>query len=870
MNTFETAAVISLVDHLSGPMRSMMSSVAGHESTMARQAARMSDTGRHMTYQMTVPILAGLKTMADRAVEFSKVENTLQGVLQNRARTMQGLTVSTKEFANEQLRVIKAAADLSYAGGNGLPKGMSNVLEYQRSVMAGVKAGMTDVDATDPKQALAPSIALANQSVDLALANRIDQHEATENLISLSNSFGIATKDANNHVLSVDKLSASYGKLSDMLATMTTNAQMTSQDAMESLKLSAPIAHLAHLDPGVLAAMSGTQAEMAIKGSEASVAQRSLLMSLLAPKSTAAAGFKEIGVDLHRFQTMGGGLNAETLVAAMKNQGYRIDAGKASGVFNRLSGDDPNYSFIDATNDLGQMLQRSGKSKNPITPDAANKVINAWVSRQSQSTDVMGLIEDIRDKGGLNPAQWKMIGEGRQYSRLASIIGPRQEGSRDVFSFEMARYFGADWKNVMARSREQGPTATGEPLGAAYLGNAHRQAVEHAQGLEGAYTRMHNAMDKIVKTLSDNGAFDHLASAIVSISESIANANPETLKYVTTLAMVAAAAGPALWVLGTLATAVSAIGRLGGAAQGVEAVARAMPTAVKAVGQAVGATARASSTAAERLAAAEVSEQVAKNNLDRAASSLEHALARAAEAMANEAQKIQTAARLIEPRAAAKSGVTILEGSEAMYHAAVGKAANALDAKSAAADAAKAATHDAAAAVRMQDLSRQIAAPLIEKATLLKTLGMVLKGVDVATWPLVLRDLGEAHRPTTPLNFRYTNDTVEPGWAATWEKSRRAADEMRRDPEGARGRNMMQHGSGGVSEAVTVTGQVSGEAEVHQTMTLEVRPTSYFEGLIKKVETAAKMAITGSVGSTMAGSNAPTHPSTGGGLVGRF
>lgn len=59
---------------------------------------------------------------------------------------------------------------------------------------------------------------------------------------------------------------------------------------------------------------------------------------------------------------------------------------------------------------------------------------------------------------------------------------------------------------------------------------------------------------------------------------------------------------------------------------------------------------------------------------------------------------------------------------------------------------------------------------------------------------------------------------------------------------------------------------VSGEAEVHQTMQIEVMPSQYFLGLIKTAEAAVKMTIGGSIGSTMVGSNAPKHPAPTGGI----
>ena len=71
-------------------------------------------------------------------------------------------------------------------------------------------------------------------------------------------------------------------------------------------------------------------------------------------------------------------------------------------------------------------------------------------------------------------------------------------------------------------------------------------------------------------------------------------------------------------------------------------------------------------------------------------------------------------------------------------------------------------------------------------------LGAGLRLLGPVTWPLMVRDVGESMNPTTPEGAPYRNDQL-PGWPATFEQSRRAGEEYKRDPEAARGRAMMQH-----------------------------------------------------------------------------
>ena len=443
---FETAAIIRLVDELSGPLHALEAKVAAHQSRAMAGAQRLQGVGRAMAFGVSLPIEEAFRHMSNSALEFSKVENTLQGVLTNRARTMGLSTEAAGQWVKSQKEILDVQTKLAVQRGHGLV----NPLEFAKGAMSGTKAGL-DMEA---------ATAAAETATRLALAGRIKQHEALDMAITAGNQFGVQFKDENGVQFAADKITAQYAKIGDLLTTMATNANMTLTQAAESVSLSAPIARAIGMDPGVLGAMSETQAEAGFKGKEASVAQRSLLMALTAPKSTAIPAFKSAGINYFDYATFKPEALLQTTPEGFeqyaKNKGLKISHADTVEAFKSARDEaGPNGKIQSYLGDyIVGVLKRSGSKESPVTPDLAMKYANNYLTQGVDKINVPGLIQAIR-AAGMTLGQLKGVVEPRQIPRLLPFLrDPNQAHSNADLTKEAVKEYGKNWQTKVPELKQ--------------------------------------------------------------------------------------------------------------------------------------------------------------------------------------------------------------------------------------------------------------------------------------------------------------------------------------------------------------------------------------------------------------------------------
>ncbi|MDA9523054.1 hypothetical protein XI06_22930 [Bradyrhizobium sp. CCBAU 11434] len=96
---------------------------------------------------------------------------------------------------------------------------------------------------------------------------------------------------------------------------------------------------------------------------------------------------------------------------------------------------------------------------------------------------------------------------------------------------------------------------------------------------------------------------------------------------------------------------------------------------------------------------------------------------------------------------------------------------------------------------------------------------------------------GGGHRilEAAPVPYAGSSRTFGEGQSAGWQDS------------------IMPIGKSGGFKDVAVTGTVTGEAELHNNIQIEVKPTAYFESLVKRMEAVANMHLNGQLGTSLQG-----------------
>lgn len=251
-------------------------------------------------------------------------------------------------------------------------------------------------------------------------------------------------------------------------------------------------------------------------GSEAGVALRSAYVRLLKPTNAGRATMARLGLDYGDFVS-GGKRTGAGVASGLGAYGYNVPASDLDKALarNKGSADKQRKAVFDAV-----VAHLGADQAKDI--EAIGKAVDGALTLSGSKVDLTGLMGALK-KAGATQGDLANIFEGRQSVRMLSLLK-------------------ADLENILKEVNE----------GAA--GYSEKTVAKRQQGLEGATRRLDAAWqtfsNTLVKAVTPEivGMMERLGGAVKNLSAS----SPGTLRLGIGLAAAAAAAGPLLFVLGSV------------------------------------------------------------------------------------------------------------------------------------------------------------------------------------------------------------------------------------------------------------------------------------------------------------------------------
>lgn len=233
-------------------------------------------------------------------------------------------------------------------------------------------------------------------------------------------------------------------------------------------------------------------------------------------------------------------------------------------------------AFTSANTDLSQ-LGEAMKFAGPVASAAGVEfeeaaaamalMGNAGIQGSMAGTSLRGALTRILDPTDRVYGTMKRLGlqftdSGGRLKSMEEIIRQLEPHAEDAGLF--MQLFGQRAGPAMAALVSQGSDAlrdmTGELRDSA--GTAERISAVQMQGFEGAVKELRSAFEGLQIAIAESGLLETVTEVVKSVTEFVRNlseTSPELLRLGTIIAGVAAAAGPLLWVVGTLITNFTAL-----------------------------------------------------------------------------------------------------------------------------------------------------------------------------------------------------------------------------------------------------------------------------------------------------------------------
>ena len=400
MQTFETAAIVSLIDHLSGPLSGLSGKVRDQSEGMMTRHQRIMQNMK----VASVEAFKGIGIAAGVAAEHTVREMTRVGLETDRIMTK---IVAFTHMDAAGRRAYERIANVDAAGYRGGPE------EATKAELAGVRGGI----GTDPDKikTLMKWANVYGAESDRPLA------EATSEILDHLQMAKELRNDKGQPITAAQatpaQLDSSLKEVIGRLAIIAQNSNQSMSQVYQMMKLAGPIANATHMDWKDLGVTASFLGQAGVKGEELGNTIKSGIARVLAPTNKARAALLEHGLKSDDFfQFDRDSMQPKNVLDAINSRTGNTNAATQAAVTSAINAFKGGGTGEALQNAITKALVGSG-SKSFANRAAASNFSSDLLAGFVKQADFPGIVKALQGiPGALNEVFGKLQG-----GRLAAM-----------------------------------------------------------------------------------------------------------------------------------------------------------------------------------------------------------------------------------------------------------------------------------------------------------------------------------------------------------------------------------------------------------------------------------------------------------------
>lgn len=383
---------------------------------------------------------------------------------------------------------------------------------------------------------LQQTMGMVEPTLDFAKFGDVDPAKAADVITSVTSAYRVPLE-------TIEQAQNAARKVGDIIAKGANISRADVNDFGMAFKYAAPVAARLGVSMEQLGAAVATMNQNGLRGDEAGVAIRSMLTRMVKPTLGARAAMASLNMEFEDFATRFQKVDPAGFAASMDQRG--IPATKVLGTLKkRLAGKELN---AENHGEIAKILRDTvinglGVTKPKDQQVIANAVSN-YISSLVDQIDFDKLQKQLSEKGA-TAGQIAQIFDQRQGARIGTLLGQMEfdatdkDGNATKVKLKPSQY--QDFYRTLVNEAP---------------GSSARGARIMEKGLPGSVDRFSSALENMTITVFKSGVLEDIINLLERMAKAVndlAETDPKKLKLATYLVAAAAAAGPLLFVLGSL------------------------------------------------------------------------------------------------------------------------------------------------------------------------------------------------------------------------------------------------------------------------------------------------------------------------------